>query len=106
MIVNGSVRPRPRVWMATVDSNQRPSVGRALQKSRIPPTMTFCRSGPTSRLGQAPAPVDVEAETRHPAVAQQELRGVHDVGHGRELPARRASAVAGERLGLAFPERA
>ena len=32
MIVNGSVSPRPSVWIATVDSSHRPSVGSAPQK--------------------------------------------------------------------------
>src|SRR5689334_10914148 len=49
MIVNGSVRPRPRVWMATVDSSQRPSVGRAAQNDLMPVTRTSWRMPPTSR---------------------------------------------------------
>ena len=34
--MNGRVRPRPRVWMATVDSSQRPSVGRSRQNCPRP----------------------------------------------------------------------
>ena len=41
-MVNGSVRPRPSVWMATVDSSQRPSVGSAAQNARIPITSSSC----------------------------------------------------------------
>ncbi len=48
MIVNGRVSPRPRVWIATVDSSQRPSVGSAPQKLPMPITSAFCRMPPTS----------------------------------------------------------
>ena len=36
MIVNGRVSPRPRVWMATVDSSHRPAVGSSAQNDRSP----------------------------------------------------------------------
>ena len=48
MIVNGRVSPRPSVWIATVDSSQRPSVGSAPQKLPMPITSAFCRTPPTS----------------------------------------------------------
>lgn len=41
-------------------------------------------------LGDAPPAVDVEVDCRDPAVVEQKLGGVDDVGHRRELSAGRA----------------
>src|SRR4051812_28384665 len=53
MTVNGKVSPRPSVWIATVDSSQRPGVGRSAQNCR---RLTLGRSvvAVTGELSQAP----------------------------------------------------
>jgi hypothetical protein len=65
MIVNGSVMPRPSVWIATVDSSQRPSVGKAFQKLVIPITSTFFRMPRTSTHAPQTATTPQPARSDH-----------------------------------------